>query len=376
MQLIQGLFSGGADRVQTVAAFVAVLSILVFVHELGHYLAARWRGVYVEAFSIGFGRALAAWTDRRGTAWKIGWLPLGGYVKLHGQERPQDVSDEVRASWKPGQTYHDKSVGSRAIIIAAGPIANFALAMVVFAGLFMTVGKPVASSLISSVVPGSAAAEAGLLPGDRVVAIDGAAVSRFEDIQRVVGNRPGAQMKLVITRAGENQVIDVTIGIRPKGAQPPGMLGIGGSQLELEQMSPPMALLAGAEQCWDITTQTLSGISEMLTGRRGTDDLGGPLRIAQLSGQAASMGLVPLISLVGLLSVSLGLMNLFPIPVLDGGHLLFCAAEALLGRPVPRQAMEYGFRAGFAVIISLGVFVTWNDLSHLGVMRWVSGLIG
>lgn len=376
MNIIQSLFSGGADRVQMLVSTAVVLGILVFIHELGHYLAARWCGVHVEAFSIGFGRPLARWTDRRGTMWKIGWLPLGGYVKLHGQERPEDVAPEVRAAWQMGRTYHEKSVGQRAFVIAAGPLANFLLAIVVFSGLFMTVGKPMASAVVSTVVVGSPAEQAGILPGDKFTAIDGLPVKRFEDIQTAVGQRPGARMKVALLRNGENMVVDVTVGVRPNGAQPPGMLGIGGANTELEQMAPISALLAGTDQVWDIASQTLGAVGQMIVGKRGTDDLGGPLRIAQLSGQAAAMGIVPLISLLGLLSVSLGLINLFPIPVLDGGHLLFCALEFVRGSPVPQRAQEYGYRAGFAVIASLFVFVTLNDLTHMGLFRWVAGLVG
>ena len=186
---------------RSVIAFIVVLGVLVFVHELGHYLAARWRGVHVEAFSIGFGRALFSWTDRRGTVWMIAWVPLGGYVKLHGQERPEDVPDAIRAGWRRGHTFQEKSVLSRAIVVAAGPAANFVLAMVLFFALFATVGRPLMQTDITEVVPESAAARAGLVAGDRVVGIDTATVRRFEDLQRIVLANPGKSIVLHVVRA-------------------------------------------------------------------------------------------------------------------------------------------------------------------------------
>ncbi len=365
------------DVVRTGLAFVVVLGVLVFVHELGHYLAARWRGIHVEAFSIGFGRTIASWTDRRGTQWKVAWLPLGGYVRLHGQERPEDVSPETRAAWRSGETFHEKSVLSRAIVVAAGPVANFVLAIVLFAALFMTVGRPVAVPVIGEVMAGSAAATAGLQVGDRVDAIDGAKIGAFEDVQRIVSAAPGRNLSVQIERAGASQTLQVVPGTRDDGAGgQSGILGIRASNAEYRRLDPVHAVTAGAAQTWDVTVQTLKGVGQMITGRRGTDDLGGPLRIAQLSGQVALLGVASLVSFIALLSVNLGLINLFPIPVLDGGHLLFYFFEAVRGRPIPPRAQELGFRAGMAVLACLFVFATWNDLSHFGIFRWVAGLIG
>ncbi len=366
------------DFVRSVAAFVVVLGVLVFVHELGHYLAARWRGVHVEAFSIGFGRAIASWTDRLGTVWKLAWLPLGGYVKLHGQERPEDVADDVRARWLPGRTFHEKSVLSRAIVVAAGPIANFLLAAVLFAALFGTVGRPVSVPVIGEVVAEGAAAKAGLRAGDRVQAIDGVAVSRFEDIQRIVTASPDHELSLRILRDGQEQTLSVTPSSRDAGqGRRVGLLGVrGGGTAEFTRLSPVQAIAAGVVQTWDVTAQTVAGLGQMLSGARTTDELGGPLRIAQLSGQVAQLGLASLVSFIALLSVNLGLINLFPIPILDGGHLLFYFVEAVRGRPLPPRAQEYGYRAGFAVLACLFVFATWNDLTHLGLFRWMTGLIG
>jgi regulator of sigma E protease len=366
---------------RTPLAFVIVLGVLVFIHELGHYLAARWRGVHVEAFSIGFGRALGTWTDWRGTVWKLGWIPLGGYVKLHGMERPQDAPAEVRAQWIAGRTFHEKSVLSRAIVVAAGPVANFILAIVLFFALFAAAGRPVALPEVGEVVAGSAAEQVGLQKGDRILGIDDARdvhpVARFEDLQRIVAASPGQKLILHIRRGEAAQDITVTPESHDAGGgQMTGVLGIRGGATLLEPLSVPQAFVAGIVQTWEVTVQTLGGVWGMIAHHRSGDELGGPLRIAQLSGQVASLGFASLVSFIAVLSVNLGLINLFPIPVLDGGHLLFFAAEAISGRPLPPRAQEYGFRAGFALLIGLFVFATWNDLAHIGLFRWVAGLIG
>ncbi len=362
---------------RSIIAFVIVLGILVFVHEYGHYIAARWRKIHVEAFSIGFGRALYSWRDSLGTVWKIGWVPLGGYVKLHGQERAEDVSAEVRATWRPGATFQEKSVLSRAIVVAAGPVANFALAILLYWGLFATVGRPVSLPEIGEVLADSAAMRAGVMAGDRIISIDGTGVARFEDVQRIIQVNAGHQVVLHVDRAGAM----VDLPLTPEEFTDPsgrklGKMGVRGGRLVFEPVSLLAAAGAGFGQTWDITVQTLDGVWGMIAHRKSGDDLGGPLRIAQMSGEVASMGMANIVSFIALLSVNLGLINLFPIPVLDGGHLMFFAAEALRGRPLSTRAQEYGFRAGFAVLLGLFVFATWNDLSHIGLFRWVAGLIG
>jgi regulator of sigma E protease len=365
------------DFIRSLAAFIIVLGVLVFVHELGHYLAARWRGVHAEVFSIGFGKAFASWTDRRGTVWKLAWIPLGGYVKMHGQERPQDVSDAERARWMEGRTYQGKSVLSRAIIIAAGPVANFLLAIVLFSILIGAIGRPVAvkGAVFGSVVAGSAAERANLQVGDRVETIDGAPVPLFTDLQRIVSASPDKTLSFQIVRAGQQQTVAVTPSGRDLGGQRIGTLGVS-TATEFEPVSPLQAIGAGAVQTWDVTAGTAAALGQIVTGRRGTAELGGPIKIAQLSGQFAAAGVASFIGLIALLSVNLGLFNLLPIPVLDGGHLVFLGAEALAGRPVPQRAQEYGFRAGAALLAGLILFVTWNDLVSSSLGRWVSGLIG
>lgn len=370
------MFHAIPDIARTLIAFVVVLGVLVFVHELGHYLAARWRRVHVDVFSIGFGQALATWTDRVGTRWKLAWIPLGGYVKLHGQERPEDVPAEMRARWMAGRTFHEKSVLSRAIVVAAGPAANFLLAAVLFSFLFATAGRPIAVPVVGEVLAGSAADRAGLHAGDRVDAIDGKRIKSFEDIQHIISSHPAEHLTIQIHRGDGEQTVTVLTDSRESGGRQIGVLGIRGGNTEFERLSLPQAVWGGVAQTWDVTAQTVQGVWQMLSGQRGTDDLGGPLRIAQLSGQVAQLGVASLISFIAVLSVNLGLINLFPIPILDGGHLLFYLAEALRGRPIPPRAQEYGFRAGLALLAALFVFATWNDLTHIGLVRWVAGLIG
>jgi regulator of sigma E protease len=362
--------------VRTPLAFVIVLGILVFVHELGHYLAARWRGVHVEVFSIGFGRPWLTWTDGHKTVWKLAWIPLGGYVKLHGQERPEDVPADVRAGWLPGRTFHEKSVLSRAIVVAAGPLANFLLAIVLFSVLYAAVGRPVSMPVVGEVVPGSAAQAAGLQPGDRITSIDGQGVTTFEDIQAIVTTHPNVRLMLHVERNGARLDLPATPTLLLSGEKQVGMLGIRNGGGVYKPVPLLEAVPAGIAQTWTVTAQTLAGVWEMLTAQHGTADLGGPLRIAQLSGEVAQYGLASLVSFIAVLSVNLGLINLFPIPILDGGHLLFFLAEAVRGRPLPARAQEYGLRAGFALLIGLFVFATWNDLSHIGLFRWVASLRG
>ncbi len=364
------------DLLRTGAAFAAVLGVLVFFHEMGHYLAARWCGVHVEVFSIGFGKTIAEWTDRVGTRWKLSWLPLGGYVKLHGQERPEDVPDDVRAGWMPGKVFHDKSVGARAIVVAAGPIANFLLAAVLFTVLFIAVGRPITVPVVGEVLANGAAARGGILADDRIAAIGADQTATFEDIQRIVMAHPGERFKVTVVRGGNAVDLDVTIGSRDSGGKQVGQLGIRGGKVEYVPVGVLAAVAGGVTQTWTVTTDTFNGIAQMVNGSRGSEELGGPLRIAQMSGKVAQLGLASMIGFIAVLSVNLGLINLFPIPVLDGGHLLFYALEAVRGRPLPPKAQEYGFRAGLAALATLFIFATWNDLSSFGLFRWVAGLIG
>ena len=366
--------------IDSILAFLVVLGVLVFIHELGHYLAARMVGVHVETFSIGFGKAIASWTDRQGTVWKLAWLPLGGYVKLHGQERPEDVTSDVQALWQEGRTFHEKQVAARAFVVAAGPLANFLLAAVLFAGLYATLGKPVAPertdppAVIGDVVANSAAFKAGLKVGDRILSIEGKPIERFSELQAMVSAAPGQTVAMRVLRG--NSEISASATIEARGTT--GILGVRSAAPPpvFEPVGLGASLVGGVVRTWDVSAQTLAGLWQMITAQRGTEELGGPLRIAQLSGQVAQLGVASLVSFIAVLSVNLALINLFPIPILDGGHLLFYLAEAIRGKPLPPRAQEYGMRAGLAVILALFVFATWNDLGHLGLFRWVAGLRG
>src|SRR5690348_16921548 len=241
--------------------------------------------------------------------------------------------------------------------------------MVLFALLFASVGRPILLPVAGDVLAGSAAARAGLQVDDRIVAIDGAPTRTFEDIQRVVTTHPGQKLALTVQRGERTLELPVVTDSHDEGGQKVGMLGIRGGHVEYQQLSLPEALWGGVTQTWQVTRETIIGVAQMISGRRGTEDLGGPLRIAQLSGQVAQLGLASLISFIAVLSINLGLINLFPIPVLDGGHLLFYLAEAVRGRPIPPRAQEYGFRAGLALLAALFIFATWNDLTRFGLFH-------
>ncbi len=356
------------ETLRSLLAFLVVLGVLVFFHELGHYLAARARGVVVEAFSIGFGPALVSWRARSGTLWKISVLPLGGYVKMQGW------GEENEAAALPG-SFAATSLGSKALIVAAGPAANLLLAFLFFLGLFLFVGQTVVQPVLSKVAPGQPAALAGLAAGDRILSIGGRRISDFEALQRIVVAHPDSPLQLEIQHDGVKRQQIVTTGHRA-GAPGIGMLGVEGDEVSIHRLNPVAATVAAGTETWRVTSATVVGLWNLVAHHQGVQDLGGPLRIAQLSGQVAALGIASLVSFMAMLSINLGLINLVPIPILDGGHLLFYAAEAIYGRPVPRRAQDIGLRFGFALLLSLFVFTTFNDLTQLGAVRWVAHLFG
>lgn len=355
------------DFLRPIAAPAIVLGVLVFFHEFGHYWVARRCKVAVDAFSIGFGRALWHWRDRGGTEWKVGWLPLGGYVKLHGQDHPgeEDIADPAAFAAKP--------VGVRALIVAAGPAANILLAVLLFAALFAIAGRPVWDARVGSVLANSPAALAGLRPGDRILAVAGQKVSGFPALQTTIASRPGQKVVLLLRRAGQERSVLVHLDQHISEGGRIGVLGVVAAPPRFVREGPAAALIGGVAETWKVGYETLAGLGQVITGAASLRTIGGPLRIAELSGQAAQLGLTDLVSLIAVLSVNLGLLNLFPIPVLDGGHLLFFTGEALRGRPLPRQVQEWGFRAGLALVVTLLVLVTWNDL---GLAAWLKRVIG
>ncbi len=371
-----------ADIPSAVLPFLITLTILVFVHEMGHYLVARWNNARVEVFSIGFGGEVFGWTDSRGTRWKFSWIPFGGYVKFFGDMGATSGLSELDEGLTPEErdvTFHHKRLGQRAAIVAAGPLANFALAIVIFAGLFSIVGQPFTSPVVSQVTPGSAAGIAGLQPGDRILKVRGSNISRFEDIQRIVQIRPEEEMSLVLLRDGTEHTLSVTPSLvvtedRFGNTLRIGLLGIRSTEVSYEKRNPVTSVWYGFRASFEIVGQTFVVLRQIVSGRRGTDELAGPLGIAQMSGQVAQLGLTAAIQFAAFLSVSLGLINLFPIPALDGGHLMFYVFEAVRGKPLSRRAQEYGLRFGIALVLGLMLFTTFNDLNRFDFFGFVGGL--
>jgi regulator of sigma E protease len=387
----------------TLASFVIVLSVVVFVHEFGHFFVARRCGVRCESFSIGFGRELFGWTDRHGTRWKFSLIPLGGYVRMAGEDdmmhvieggntepegrgaivadpalrstvpdaRPQKVAGGTRASSLAdvGGSLKDRPVWQRAAVVFAGPAVNFLFAVAVFFVIFLAFGRPMFKPVVGSVMPGSAAEEAGFTPGDRIVNIDGTEIKSFEDISQLVQIGYGAPMHVTVQRDGADVQLTVTPRII-EDTDPFGnkektvLLGIQSTEEtgHVRRLGPVDALGASVKQTYDIVDGTLVAAGQMISGRRGTEGLGGPIKIAKYSADAAKTGPVGFVLFMAFLSINLGLINLFPVPLLDGGHLLFYAIEAVRGRPLSERTQEWGFRVGAALVGALMIFVICNDI--------------
>lgn len=377
MDFLSGTFA-------TLLSFLFVLSVLVFVHELGHYLVARWNGVKVEVFSIGFGSELFGWNDKSGTRWKVSLLPLGGYVKMYGDMDPASMlrDDDGLSDDQRAQAFHHKTVGQRAAIVFAGPAVNFLFAIVLYAILFTTVGQQQRYlATVGVVTADSPAAAAGFMAGDDIVAVDGVPLTLFEDLRTVVRANPGRVLEVTVLRDDQTLVLrptpePITETAADGSVLTVGRLGIAPGAAEyFDRANPVAAVGKGVYVTYDMTARTLAALGEMVAGDRDAGELGGPIRIAQMSGQVAEGGLVPLLNFMAYLSISLGLINLFPIPMLDGGHLVFYAVEVVRGRPLGARAQEYGFRMGAVLVFSLIVFATWNDLSQLGLWRFLSNLL-
>ena len=368
----------GEGFVGYLVPFLFVLSLVVFFHELGHFLVARLCGVRILVFSIGFGPELVGFNDRHGTRWKIAAVPLGGYVKFFGDENAASVPDGARLDamneGDRAQSFFFQPVSKRAAIVVAGPMANFILAIAIFAVIFMLYGKQTMSARVDAVQADSAAAAAGFQPGDIVIAINGQAIDNFTDMQRIVSESAGDTLNIEVDRKGTQLVLQATPALKEVkdnfgNVHRIGILGISRSMaaddLKFQPVSPPQAVWMGVQETWFVVDRTLSYIGGVVVGREAADQLGGPIRIAQISGQVATIGFVALIHLAAVLSVSIGLLNLFPIPLLDGGHLLFYSIEAMRGRPLSERAQEVGFRIGLAIVVMLMIFATFNDIVHL-----------
>jgi regulator of sigma E protease len=376
--VIGSLSAFGGGLVGYLIPFLFVLTLVVFFHELGHFLIARWCGIRVLTFSIGFGPELFGFNDRYGTRWKVSAVPLGGYVKFLGDDNAASAPDrqavESLSETEKREAFASQKVSSRAAVVAAGPIANFILAIVIFAAIFALFGKQSTSARVDKVQPQSAAERAGFQSGDLVLSINGDKIDSFADMQQIVSMSAGDTLTIEIERGGVHQTIkavpdlkDVKDGFGNKHRI--GVLGISRSMLpgdiKVEQVGPLRAVVMGAQETWFVIDRTLSYIGGIFAGREAADQLGGPIRIAQVSGQVATAGFVPLLHLAGVLSVSIGLLNLFPIPLLDGGHLLFYLVEAVRGRPLSERAQEVGFRIGLAIVLMLMIFATFNDILRL-----------
>ena len=364
-------------------AFVCALGPLVFFHELGHYLVARWFGVGAETFSIGFGKEITGWTDKRGTRWKVGWLPLGGYVKFIGDENEASTTGDL-SQLSPedrARSFHLKPVWQRFLIVLAGPVANFILAIAIFAAFFAAFGVPRTPAVAGAIEPNSAAAAAKIETGDRIVSIGNRRVATFGDLLNYTVLRPDEVVKVRFERGQEIREATVKLGTLHEEDRfgqkfKRGYLGVSPPPAVYESVSVVQLVPAATVHVVKLTRTMLDALWQIVTGRRSIKELGGPLKIAQVAGQQATLGLLAFVSLVALLSINLGFINLLPVPMLDGGHLLFYGIEAARRRPVGPEAQEWAFRGGLAFILALLVFTTVNDLGSFGLWERLGRLIG
>ncbi len=367
----------------TALMFVAMIGPLVFIHELGHYLVGRYFNTKVDCFSIGFGREIIGWNGKNGTRWKIGWMPLGGYVKFTGDANAAGAGTNL-SNVDPADRpflFAFKPLWQRALIVAAGPAINFLAAIFIYSAFIAAYGQSFTSPAITGVQEGSPAAAAGLVAGDVITSVDGQNVEKFEDIVGLVMINPGHPADITYTRAGETlharltpEMIEERDRFGNRYTVP--RLGIYGGANAVIQRGPLESVYYGTEAVIKTTQFMIKGIVQIISGRRSVKDLGGPLKIADISGKVATLGLEPFVNLMALISINLGFINLLPIPMLDGGHLALYAAEAVRRKPVSAQVQEWAFMTGFVLLISFMLFVTWNDLASFGVFKHVAGLIG
>ncbi|MEQ8449730.1 MAG: RIP metalloprotease RseP [Nitratireductor sp.] len=359
----------------TIVPFLFVLTVVVFVHEMGHYLIGRLCGIGVNAFSIGFGPELVGFTDRHGTRWKLSAVPLGGYVKFVGDmnatSQPDSEEMEALSESDRARAFHLQPVWKRAATVVAGPLFNFLLTIAVFAVMFAAYGRFVSEPIVSEVRADSPAAAAGFLPGDRFVSVDGSKVETFADVQRLVSGRAGDELTFVMLRQGEEVLLRAT----PESTEQTdalgntikvGIIGVVSSpeagQPRAVEYGPLEAVGEAVTETGYIIVRTGQFLKRFVAGREDRCQLGGPVRIADMAGKAASKGFEWLIQLVALLSVGIGVLNLLPIPPLDGGHLVFYAVEAATGRPVSERVTEAVYRAGLLLVLVFMGFVFWNDI--------------
>ena len=377
MNIFTSLVGFGGNFLSYLIPFLFILTVVVFVHEMGHFLVARWCGVGVKAFSIGFGPEIFGFNDRHGTRWRVAWIPLGGYVKFIDDENAASAGQmdlESLPEADRDKTFQGKTLAQRAAIVAAGPIANFIFAILIFTAVFSIFGERITAPKVDAVTEGSAAERAGFKPGDLITSIDGTKIGNFSEMQRIVATSPDRELHFLVDRAGEP--VDLTA--IPERIEETdrfgnkfkiGRLGIARSaspdDWTLVRHDPATAFVMGVKECYFVVSRSLGYLYDVIKGREDADQLGGPLRIAQVSGQMATLGFIVFLNFMAIISVSIGLINLFPIPMLDGGHLLFYGIEAVRGKPLSESTQEIGFRIGLAFVLMLMIFATWNDLIHL-----------
>lgn len=368
----------------TILGFVAVIGPLVMVHELGHYMMGRLFGVRIDAFSIGMGREIVGWTDRRGTRWKVSALPIGGYVKFAGDMGPASEPDPAWSALPPeekARTLAGKPVWQRFLVVLAGPMTNFLVAIAILTGFYAAYGVPQTPPVLAAVLKGSAAERAGLRRGDRIVEIAGHGIAHFEDLQDVIRLRPRQRLAVQVERGGRRldliavpQAVAFSDQFANKGEI--GQLGVlPGDPVQLRE-GPVATVGAAVVGVFGKVRMIGDVIGQLVTGQRSAKELGGPLQIAKFSGQRLSLGWLPLIDFIAMISINLGFINLLPIPLLDGGHLFFYLMEGVRRRPLPAKAQEWAFRSGLAVLLAFMLFVTANDLASFGLWRRLAGLIG
>ncbi|TWG99095.1 regulator of sigma E protease [Mesorhizobium sp. J18] len=374
-EIFSSIFSTNGLLIGTIIPFLFVLTVVVFVHEMGHYLVGRWCGIGVKAFSIGFGPELFGFNDRHGTRWRLSAIPLGGYVKFVGDmavtsEPDKEEMDRLSEEEKR-VAFHTQPVWKRALTVFAGPFFNFLLTIAVFAVMFAVFGRFISEPTVAEVRPDSPAAAAGFMPGDRFVSVDGTPVETFGDVQRIVSGRAGDPLTFVVRRDG----VEVTLTATPEVTEQQdslgntiriGVIGVVNNeeigQPRLVEYGPIEALGQAVVETGHVIVRTGQFLKRFVTGREDRCQLGGPVKIADMAGKAAQMGFEWLVQLVALLSVGIGILNLLPIPPLDGGHLVFYGIEAVIRRPVPEPVMDVVYRAGLLLVLVFMGFVFWNDL--------------
>lgn len=375
MDLLSSLYS---ILTGNILSFIIVLSVVVFIHEMGHYLVGRWCGIHAEVFSVGFGREIWGWTAKDGTRWRLAMIPLGGYVRFKGDQNPSSMgmidNDKPETASDRDGAFHHASVLKRSLTVLAGPMANFILTLLIFTTMFTIYGRQIADPVVAEVVVGSPAERAGLQVGDRFISVDGITVNVFQDLRRYVVSRPETEIELTIERGGSDRILTlipdrVTSTDQFGNVLEEGRMGVvinaDSGNFRTQNFTVTQAFGQALSESWYIVARTFDYIGNIFVGRESADQLSGPIGIAKVSGQVATIGIVPLIHLMAVISLSIGLLNLMPVPILDGGHLVFYAIEALIGRPVSARAQDVAFRFGLLLLVSLMVFTTFNDIGSI-----------